>query len=86
MSISQSELVTIQHNFAKANPNCGARIVKVKIGDDWIDKCFLQYCPRCKRRLPERLKPWGIESCRVPSCGYQRRVYTRDEWLTWLKR
>ncbi len=84
MSISQSELTQLQHDIAKKYAHLGAYVVKVKIGKEWVDKCFLRYCPNCKRKLPEQVKQWGVESCRAPDCGYERNLYSEKEWSTFL--
>jgi hypothetical protein len=86
MSISQSELVRIQHDLAKECAGLGAYIIKVKIDDKWVDKCFMRRCPGCEARLPKTLKAWGVEKCSDRECGYERRLFTREEWLAYLKR
>jgi hypothetical protein len=86
MNSALSDLEIIQNNLAKAYARQGAYLVKVKIGNNWVTKCFIKKCPRCDKKLPKGLSARGIEACTTPRCGYKRRVYTPEEWESLIYR
>jgi hypothetical protein len=81
-----SDLEIIQHNFAKVYAYKGAYIIKVRIGNVWVDKCFVRRCPRCDAKIPRGLAAGGIEVCPAPGCHYKRRVFAPEEWQTLFNR
>lgn len=77
-----SEIEVIQHDIAKTYARLGAYLIKVKIGNIWVDKCFTQNCLNCERKLPKAPLVGGVVACPAPDCHYERRIYTPEEWQT----
>jgi hypothetical protein len=86
MSIGRYERTVNSHQLlAEKFAELGAHIVKVRIGANLIDKCFLQYCPNCKSKLPLGLHTGRVEACRAPECSYCREISSWEEWQAIVK-
>ena len=70
---------TDPYSLAKMYARQGAYVRKIKIGGNWVSKCFLQRCPKCFSKLPSMLTHDGWEYCVKGGCTYNRQVYTKSE-------
>jgi hypothetical protein len=75
----EEDLTMSVYDFARKYRKSGAFIKKVKIGGNYISKCFLRKCPKCGKKLPGMIAADWSENCVESGCDYHRQIVTLAE-------
>ncbi len=75
----EEDLTMSVYDFARKYRKYGAFVRKVKIGSNYLSKCFLTRCPKCGKKLPGTLAADWSENCVESGCSYRRQVVTLAE-------
>jgi len=75
----EEDLTMSVYDFARKYRNFGAFVKKVKIGVNYVSKCFLRKCPKCNKKLPGTVFADWSEVCVQSGCDYRRQIVTLAE-------
>ncbi len=76
----EEDLKMSAYDFARKYRKLGAFVKRVKIGGNYVSKCFLGKCPKCGQKLPGTVAADWSENCVNRDCDYRRQIVTLAEF------